>query len=232
MNILSSEEMREAEQLLLKVDLPAHLRLRLPSVSQPFGSIALVPLAPEPTQLEIKKVVSLAGNISSLPVSDANSTLKVFTVTILSILYQSRYRGNVVSDQSLLEAIKCSLFSPAVNLNVIKGSPSSCTSNQMKASAALFFAFMAEQEENFAAESFHTASLILHDNEHLLNCFILFFRCVLQTIEVEGASSWKTAIEQKAGLENLLDYFDLSYRQIGDMFLLYEQGLFLSVAQR
>lgn len=102
----------------------------------------------------------------------------------------------------------------------------------MKASAALFFAFMTEQEENFAAESFHTALLILHDNEHLLNCFILFFRCVLQAIEVEGASNWKKAIDEKTGLENLLDYFDLSYRQIGDMFLLYEQGLFLSVTQR
>lgn len=63
----------------------------------------------------------------------------------------------------------------------------------MKTAAALFFAFMTEQQDNFAAESFHTASLILHDNEHLLNCFLLFFRCVLQAIEVEGASNWKTA---------------------------------------
>ena len=102
MNILSSEEMREAEQQLLKTDLPPHLRLRLPSVSQPAGFIALIPLASEPTQLDIKKVVSLAGTISSLPLSDPNSTLKVFTVAILSILYQSRYRSSVIADHSLL----------------------------------------------------------------------------------------------------------------------------------
>lgn len=224
--------MREAEQQLLRTDLPAHLRLRFPSASRPGSFAALLPAAPESTQLEVKKVVSLAGAISSLPLSDANATLRVFTVAVLSILYQSRSRGKPVSDQSLLESIKCSLFSPAVNLCGIKGAPSSCSSNLMKTAAARFFAFMAEQQERFASESLRTASLVLQDNEHLLNCFLLFFRCVLQATEVEGAGSWKTAPEQKAALENLLDYFDLSYRQAGELFLLYEEGLFLWATQR
>lgn len=49
---------------------------------------------------------------------------------------------------------------------------------------------------------------------------------------MEGAGSWNGNMDEKGCLEHLLDYFDLSYRRVTDLFLLYEQGVFLSIRDK
>lgn len=61
---------------------------------------------------------------------------------------------------------------------------------------------------------------------------MLFFRCILVILEVEGAGCWKGSMNERGCLEHLLDYFDLSYRKVADLFLLYEQGVFLSIREK
>lgn len=87
---------------------------------------------------------------------------------------------------------------------------------------ARFFSFMSEQQGNFAAEAFAVAESIVRANESILNTFLLLFRCILSALEVEGSQSWLGRMESASVLENLLDYFDMNYRQLGDLFLLYQ----------
>lgn len=112
-------------------------------------------------------------------------------MAILFMIYQGRHCKKEGSDCLLLDALKCSLYSPGIMLNSIKGAPISQNSNQMKALLACFFEAMTNQQSNLGADAFKIAETVLQENEHLLACFILFFRCILAALEIEGASIWK-----------------------------------------
>lgn len=75
------------------------------------------------------------------------------------------------------------------------------------------------------------AENIIRANENIINTFLLLFRCILSALEVEGSQSWKGKMNTSSVLENLLDYFDMNYRQLGDLFLLYQEGILIYVGE-
>ena len=79
-------------------------------------------------------------------------------MAVLAIVYKGRLRKiDNSSDSLLLDALKCSLYSPAVSLNNIKKMPISHNSNQMKALIATFFNALANHQSNLAADVYKLA---------------------------------------------------------------------------
>ena len=68
----------------------------------------------------------------------------MFTLAVLAMIYQYKLRKIDSSDSLLLDALKCSLYSPDVTLNNIKGAPLNQNSNQMKTLMASFFNLLAK----------------------------------------------------------------------------------------
>jgi hypothetical protein len=49
---------------------------------------------------------------------------------------------------------------------------------------------------------------------------------------VEGADDYSRTVDACDCVTNLIEYFDLNYRSFGELFLFYEDGLFLAVTDR
>lgn len=150
MNILSSEDMLKTEDYLLHVTSVEGFELQLPN-ERDFQNInhftgSLFPSASQSTQKVVHKMVTLTDNMRGLKLSNPNSVLEMFTFTIMSILYQDSCRSgsNNESENSsfLAETLKCSLFSPNLDLSAIKNASFQINILQMKSLVSKFFNFM------------------------------------------------------------------------------------------
>jgi hypothetical protein len=78
-------------------------------------------------------------------------------MAVLAMTYQGRLQKMDSSASELLDAIKCSLYSPDVSLNSIKGAPLNQNSNQMKSLLASFFDLLATQQSTVTADAYKVA---------------------------------------------------------------------------
>jgi hypothetical protein len=66
----------------------------------------------------------------------------------------------------------------------------------------------------------------------LLATFVLLFRFILFRLEIEGTNNYINLGNPDESIVNLIEYFDLSYRSLGNLFLFYEDGIFLALTER
>lgn len=62
----------------------------------------------------------------------------------------------------------------------------------------------------------------------LLELFILFYRIILTKLYVEGAEDYNCHLNFSEAITNLIEYFDISYRSFGELFLISEENYFLA----
>ena len=85
----------------------------------------------------------------------------------------------------MLETIKCSLYSPDIDFESIKGVNFDVDTKQMKAIAARFLNVMEDQSLRLSVNRLRCAEWILDQNEKLVKTFILLFRFILMRLEVD-----------------------------------------------
>ena len=132
----------------------------------------------------------------------------------------------------LLETIKCSLYSPDIDFSCIQGVVFNVETEQMKAMAARFLVFMEDQTLRLTVNRLKCAEWICDHNEGLVRSFILLFRFLLMRLEVDGAKDYQSMGDPEESVVNLIEYFDLSYRNFGSLFLFYDEGTFLALTEQ
>lgn len=78
-----------------------------------------------------------------------------------------------------METIKCSLYSPDIDLTSIQGVNFAVETVQMKAMAARFLNLMEEQSLKMAVNRLRCAEWICQHNPLLVHAFVLLFRFIL-----------------------------------------------------
>lgn len=56
---------------------------------------------------------------------------------------------------------------------------------------------------------------ICEHNPILVTTFVLFFRFILMRLEIQGSSNYKVPGNIEESIVNLIEYFDLAYRNFG-----------------
>ena len=158
----------------------------------------------------------------------------MFTYVLINILYQDKYNGSSEgeSNQFLLETIKCSLYSHDMEFNEIKHVGLTYQTSHLKMIINHFLLFMQEQMMTIKANTIKCAELIFQENPQLLLAFTLFLRVILLKLGVEEAKDYRTCVNVEQAVTNLIQYFDLHYRNFGKLILFYEDGLFLTMIDK
>ena len=67
----------------------------------------------------------------------------------------------------------------------------------------------------------------LNKNPIVLDIMAILFRKLMVTLHVQNAEDFNKPIPSSEALQVLEDYFDLNVRHIGNLFLFYEDNIFL-----
>jgi hypothetical protein len=87
--------------------------------------------------------------------------------------------------------------------------------------AAQFFHFLHSPPTHPVVDQLKYAELLLELNPLLVEIFTLFFRFILLRLEIELADDYMRPVNICESITNLLEYFDLSYRNFGELLLFY-----------
>lgn len=189
-----------------------------------YKSSLFAPPTPE-TQSHIRKIVSLADQMVVVRLSDPNSLFRMLLYSLLSIIYSDQNLKKAGHNEHhthfLLDTIKCTLYSKDVDFNEIKNKRLELEKPQAKAMAAQFFHFLHSPPPHPAVDHLAYAELLLELNPLLVEIFTLFFRFILVRLEIELADDYQRPVNICESITNLLEYFDLSYRNFGELLLFY-----------
>ena len=111
--------------------------------------------------------------------------------------------------------VKCSLYSPDVDFTTIKGLDFVPETLQMKALAARFLNTMEDHTLRLNVNRLKCAEWMCEQQPMLLRTFVLLFRVILMRLEIDGADNYQQQIGGEEIIVNLVEYFDLSYRNFG-----------------
>lgn len=93
---------------------------------------------------------------------------------------------------------------------------------------ARFLDVLANEREALGINFSKYVELFLQKNDNILNFFAIFFRLVLHKLAVERAEDYTASLEFEEALVNLVEYFDISYRNRAQLFLFYEENVFVA----
>jgi hypothetical protein len=167
-------------------------------------------------------------NPVSLREDDPNAALKVFTYGLLALLYPSSSPG---ANHSLLETVKCSLYSKDLDFTHTLAHPPRRTVDSLQAKAMLGkFLHTLTSAHGGNEERLRMGVVLLDGNPMLVELFLLFFRAILGKLELEGAQEYAYALPFDGAVGNLLEFFDIPHRQLPSLFLMTEERYFLAAA--
>lgn len=86
-------------------------------------------------------------------------------------------------------------------------------------------------EVEFISKKYEKISLtdwMLEHNPNILKLFTIFFRNILVKLDIEDAFDEGREIPFTVAISNLIEYFDISYRNFGEFFLVCEANYFLA----
>lgn len=160
----------------------------------------------------------------------------MLTFALMSILYRDNGKNNGGFDAEtvnyLLETIKCSLYSEDVQFKLIKNVEVKFDTLEMKLLICKFFVFMESQSLKLTTNRFNCVKWIFQHNPMLLLGLNLFLRCILSKLGTQGSDDYRKFGNVEESVTNLIQYFDINYRNFGELFLFYEEGLFLALIEK
>jgi hypothetical protein len=115
-----------------------------------------------------------------------------------------------------------------VNFNQVANRNFPVDNLQAKAMIARFFNFLTNADEYSNLERIKYVEWAFESHPLLLELFVLYFRIILATLDVEGANDYTHPLLEHDTLANLIDFFDINSRSFGDLILFPEDNYFLA----
>jgi hypothetical protein len=189
------------------------------------SSLPLFTRGETPPEHPLCKILPNTRNTISFREDDASAPVKLFTYALLALLFPP---NGPTPNNSLLETLKCCLYSRDLNFTLPRNSRA-VDSLQAKAMLTRFLHALAAP--NMAnADRLREGEAMLEANPLLVELFVLFFRAILGKLDLEGAQDCGYHLPFEETVVNLLEFFDVHHRHVPALFLLPEENYFLAAA--